>query len=337
MTKPFSKLGIKGLFLVWAYPQGSHRSQLLAQALGMPSEHIYFIRRQGLFSALLKYPIQAIKTPFVLWQHQPDVVFVQNPPIFGALIVYLWGLFTKTQFVIDSHTDAILAKWWQWTISLQKFLGQRAIITLVTNEHLLGIVKSWSAPAFILVDPPETYTKRSKVILPTSFNIVLVSTASYDEPIDTVIEVAHNLSNIDFHITGNFKRSPHHQNIAQQAPPNVHFTGYIPDDEFYGLLNEADIVMSLTTENHTIQSGASEALWLGKPIITSDWELLRSYYTKGSVLVDNSAESIQDAIETIQNNLSRFQQEILELREERRKDWWRQANTLIGLILQHTQ
>ena len=334
-SKPFPKLNLKALFLVWAYPQGSHRSQLMAETLGMPVEHVYFMRRQGYLSALLKYPMQSLKTPWVILRHRPSVVFVQNPPIFGALIVYLWGLLTGTRFIIDSHTDALLASWWEWSLPLHRFLSHRAITTLVTNEHLYQVVADWDAPAFILVDPSTTHAKRTPVPLDGDFNVVLVSTASYDEPIEAVLTAAANLSEIQFHITGNFDNAPHHQGVKERASSNVRFTGYVPDDEFYGMLDAADIVMSLTTEDHTIQSGASEALWLGKPVITSDWPVLRHYFSKGAMLVDNSASSIQQAIETIRDNQPQFQADIMALQAQRRQEWWERANLLTGLILQN--
>lgn len=339
MIKPFQKIGLKSLFLVWAYPQGSHRSQLIAQALGMPVEHVYFTKRQGLLYALLKYPIQAIKTPFVLLKHRPQIVFVQDPPIFGALFVYLWGLVMGTRFIIDSHSDALIYSVWTRFMFLHKFLEQRAIVTIVTNEYLKKIITNNQALGFILVDPPTTYPNRLRLNFPAdSFNVVLVSTANHNEPIYEVLEAANNLPEVTFFITGNFDNSKHFPDAKAKAPSNVNFTGYIFDEaEFFGLLESCQIVMSLITEDHNIQSGAAEGLWLGKPVITSDWELLRSYYTKGSILVDNSATSIQQAIETIRDDLPRFKREILELREQRRKDWWKQANTLTGLILQYTQ
>jgi glycosyltransferase involved in cell wall biosynthesis len=334
-SKPFPKLKIKALFLVWAFPQGSHRSQLLAQALGMPIEYVYLMQRQGLFSAALKYPYQALKTPFVLLRHRPKVVFVQNPPIFGALIVYLWGLLTGTKLIIDSHTDALLAEWWAWTWPLHKFLSQRAIITLVTNEHLKEVVNQWAAPAYILVDPPETHPELAKVTFDNDkFQVVMVSSAAYDEPISEVLEVAQQLPEIQFYITGNFDRAPHHQGIRERAPHNVRFTGYLPDAEFYGLLKSAHIVMAMTTENHTIQSGAAEGLWLGRPVITSDWPILRNYFTQGAVLVDNSTESIRQAILTIQANYPQFEADILTLQQQRRAEWWQRAHGLMGVILQ---
>jgi len=108
----------------------------------------------------------------------------------------------------------------------------------------------------------------------------------------------------------------------------------VPDEGFYGLLEAAQVVMSLTTENHTIQSGASEALWLGRPIITSDWPLLREYFNKGTIHVDNTAQSIYQAVVTMKKNLPAFEADIRTLQEEQRREWQQKAQALLRLIQQ---
>ncbi len=332
-TSDLKQRGIRGLFLVWGYPQGSHRSQLMAQALHMPIEHVYLTKRQGVGVALLKYVVQTVQTPLVLWRHRAEVVFVQNPPIFGAMVVYLWGAITGTKFIIDSHTDALLASWWAWSLPYHGFLSRRAITTLVTNEHLANLVTAWDAPAFILVDPPETHTQLAQVTLATDqFHVVVVSSASYDEPIGAIFEAVGELDGVQVYITGNFDKTAENRELKANKPDNVNFTGYIADDAFYGLLKAADVVMSLTTEDHTIQSGASEALWLGKPIITSDWPLLRRYFTQGAALVDNTAAGIRQGIETVRQNQPQFEADIMALQTQRRAEWWQQANQLLDLI-----
>lgn len=330
--KPLTELGIRALFLIWGFPQGTRRSQFMAQYLGMDVVYVYLTPRQGRLYALLKYPVQAIQTLVVLARRRPQVVFVQNPPIFAALMVYLWGLIAGTKYIIDSHTDALLASWWAWSLPLHRFLSRRAITTIVTSDYLQQMVASWNAHAFILTDVPVAFSERRQVRLDeTSFNIVVVSTASYDEPIAQVLEAVSELSDIGFYITGNYTAR---QDIVKSAPGNVRFTGYVPDEEFYGLLEAARAVMCLTSENHTIQSGASEALWLGRPIITSDWPLLREYFNKGTLHVDNTVESICRAVVTIRDNLPAFEADIRVLQKERRCEWQQKAKSLTHLIQQ---
>jgi glycosyltransferase involved in cell wall biosynthesis len=76
----------------------------------------------------------------------------------------------------------------------------------------------------------------------------------------------------------------------------VKFTGFLPDEEYLGLLRGVQAIMVLTTNNHTMQRGACEAVSLGKPIITSDWPVLRSYFNKGTIHVDNSYHGIKEGI-----------------------------------------
>jgi glycosyltransferase involved in cell wall biosynthesis len=336
VKKRLDELDIRALFLVWGFPLGAHRSQLMAQLLGMRVEHAYLTRKQGRLYALLKYPVQALQTLIILVRQRPRVVFVQDPPIFATLMVYLWGLVTGTKYVIDSHTDALLAPWWEWVRPMHRFLARRAITNLVTNAQLQQIVAAWGADAFILQDVPTTFSNRRQVHLDdAAFNIVFVSTVSYDEPIFQVLEAAKNLPDVRFYITGAYDaRAPH---IVQNAPANVHFTGYLPDEEFYGLLEAAQTVMCLTTENYTMQSGASEALWLGKPIITSDWPLLREYFNQGTIHVDNTAGSIGQAVLTMRGNLPAFQADILRLQQVRRQEWWSGVSSLIHLIQKAVQ
>jgi glycosyltransferase involved in cell wall biosynthesis len=325
------EVGIRALFLVWGAPQGSHRSQFMAQDMGMEIEHVYLTPRQGALYALLKYPVQAVETLAVLARQRPQVVFVQNPPIFAALMVYLWGLRTGTKYIVDSHTDALLSSWWTWSLPLHRFLSRRAITTLVTNEHLRQMVAAWGANTFTLRDPPTTFPRRRPIHLDNnSFNVVVVSTASYDEPISQILEAARNLPEVGFYITGNYRaKAPH---IIQRAPANVHFTGYVPDEEFYGLLEAAQVVMCLTTENHTMQSGASEALWLGKPIITSDWPILQAYFNKGTIHTDNTGPDICRAVQEMKDNLANFEADIRSLQKDRRREWCEKANGLTLII-----
>ena len=333
-TKSLADLGLRGLVLVWGYPQGTRRSKFLAQALGMDLKYVYLTRKQGIFYAPIKYPVQAVETLVVLVRRRPQVVLAQNPPIFAALVAYVWALVTGAKFMIDSHTDALQASWWTWSLPLQRFLARRAITTIVTNDHLKEQVTAWNAPAFVLTDVPVISIEQRQVHLDeTQFNIVVVSTASYDEPIAQILEAAARMPEVTFYITGNYAAR---QDVIATAPGNVRFTGYVPDNEFYGLLGAAQTIMCLTTENHTIQSGAGEALWLGRPIITSDWPLLREYFCKGTIYVNNTAESIQQAVMKMRDNLQSFEAEIQALQANRRQEWLDKTNTLMALIQQAT-
>jgi glycosyltransferase involved in cell wall biosynthesis len=320
-------------FLVWGAPQGSHRSQFMAQALGIGIDHVYFTARQGRYYAPFKYIYQSIKTFQLLAKHRPKLIFVQNPPIFAPFIVYLYCLLSGSKFIIDSHTDALLASWWAWSTPLQKFLSRRAIATLVTNPHLEDMVLDWDASAFVMLDPPIYKPSFEEVTIDQNqFNIMVVSSVSYDEPIHNILEAAKLLPGVHFFITGKYQeRRP---DIVEIAPENVSFTGFLSDAQFYGLMKSVQTVMCLTMENHTLQSGANEALWMGKPIITSNWPILIQSFGKGTIHINNSVDSICSAVQQMRRNINSFEQEILEYQEDRKQNWEDDMDKLIQLILE---
>ena len=66
-----------------------------------------------------------------------------------------------------------------------------------------------------------------------------------------------------------------------------------------------------------MQRGGYEAVSLGKPLITSHWPLLREVFSRGTVHVDNSTESIIAAVRQIQEQPETFRREIAVLRRTR--------------------
>jgi hypothetical protein len=79
---------MKTSFIVWL---GYHRrSELLAEHLGASLHFVRWGRSGSVIQAPFRYVVQTWKTWRILRQERPDVVVVQNPPIFCALAVYLY-------------------------------------------------------------------------------------------------------------------------------------------------------------------------------------------------------------------------------------------------------
>jgi glycosyltransferase involved in cell wall biosynthesis len=336
LDQAFAQMGLEGLFIVWGAFQGSRRSEQMAKRFNIDLEYVYFTTKQGLLYAPFKYVYQAIATLVLLARRRPDVVFIQNPPTFAPLFVYLYNLVFGTKFIIDTHTGALVYPQWQWTLPLQRFLSRRALTTILTNEPLAREIASWGVNSFALEDPPMTFEIPKPMTLKEStLNVVMVSVAYPDEPVAEMIEVARNLPEMDFYITGDFTNSTYFQDVVRNAPSNVHFTGFLRED-YFALLEAVDVVVCLTTDDHTFLSGANEALWVGKPLITSDWSVLRHYFNRGTIHVENTVESIQQALLEMQESLTAFQGEMLALQEERRSQWQEKAEALLLFIQQNT-
>jgi glycosyltransferase involved in cell wall biosynthesis len=149
--------------------------------------------------------------------------------------------------------------------------------------------------------------------LGTGFNIAVINTFSFDEPVAEILEAARQLPEVNFYITGNPCYAD--QRLIAQKPDNVIFTGFLETSAYVALLKNAHAVMCLTTEPDSIQNGASEALALGTPIITSDSGLMRDVFPQGTVLVQNQPQSIIDGINQMRSEYMRYKQEVPALQE----------------------
>ena len=342
---------LKPLFLVWGPPSHGPRSRVFARELDIKQLHfVYSTTRRGLLAAPLKYSYQAVATLRLLWRLRPRVIFVQSPPSLAVLIVYLYSLFANSHYVVDAHSDAFHSPIWSRPRWLHRFLARRAVTTIVTNEHFQELLESWGAHAFILRDIPTTFPDKGGYPVQGQFNVVVVNSFADDEPLAEILQAAEELDGvhqrlteqvktsppIHFYITGKTSRASGDiaARIAQpgQLPQNVHFTDFLPDADYYALMNSADAVMCLTTRDHTMQRGACEALSLGKPIITSRWPLLRTYFHRGTVHVDNTAAGIRGGIMELFAQHDHYRNEIKALQKGQLQEWHDKVALLTGLL-----
>lgn len=333
VIKPFTHLGKRSLFLIWGSPSVGPRSRVFSRELGIDDlQYVYTKTRRGVLSAPLRYAVQTIQTLRLLFKKHPEIVFVQSPPSLAVLVVYFYCRLTNSQYVIDAHSAAFLTPIWTYPRWLHRHLAQNAIVTIVTNEHFKEIIQQWGGNTFVLRDIPTNFPRASSFDLSNSFNLVVVNTFSDDEPIDQVLQAANELREVNFYITGNKKYAS--EKLLSTASNNVHFTDFLPDDLYYALLSSGDAVMCLTNRDHTMQRGACEALSLGKPIITSDWPMLRDYFDKGTIHVANTKEGICQGVHEMVEKKGLYQEEIKELQEAQRREWLDKSATLTDLVQQ---
>jgi glycosyltransferase involved in cell wall biosynthesis len=267
----------------------------------------------------IKYLSQTIKTAWLLLRKRPHVVFVMAPPIVACLPVWLYCRLTGSQFVIDAHTGAFDHPRWRRLQFLQRFLSRRAATTIVTGEHYHKVVSDWCADATIVTDVPVYFADPVEATLPAGCNLVLVSSFCDDEPTLEFLRAAQALPDVQFHVTGNSRRLP--AAVRESAPLNVRFTGFLSDAEYVGLITAADGVIALTTRDHTMQRAAYEAVYLGKPVITSDFPILRRSFPLGTVHVEPTESGIRRGVEEFRENRRQLAAEVLELRQQKLQTW----------------
>lgn len=316
---------LNALFLVWGPPSHGPRSRVLAQELGIPIEFIYTTGRRGLLIAPYKYAAQTVKTLRLLLRRRPSFVFVQSPPSFAAVVVSLYAAIARVGFVVDTHSDALQSPWWTRPRWLYRLVARAATATIVTNRHYADHIEAQGGKALILRDIPTDFPAAGPQQEIEGFAVLVVNTFANDEPLAQILAAAAGLPAVEFFVTGRSASPP-------PATANVHYTGFLPDPHYYDLMRSCSVVMCLTTRDHTMQRGACEALSIGKPIITSNWPLLREYFHQGSLHVDNQTAGIVGAVEEMRSNLVTYQAEIHLLQSEQRTEWESARASLLAVV-----
>ena len=268
---------------------------------------------------LLKYLVQWVRTGRILKRERPNAIFVMTPPLVAALPAFWYGLRHKSRIVLDAHTAAFMHPRWRRLQWLQLALCRRAATTLVSNAHLADIVHAGGGHATIIPDVPVIFSEVHSFPRSREFTVAVICSFNYDEPIGAIFQAAGLVSDVRFYVTGDPRHLP--QETRASIPPNVELTGFLSTPVYGGLLQASDVVLTLTTRDHTMLRGAYEAIYQGTPVIISDWPLLRAAFSQGAIHVDNSVEGIVKAIDAMRQTIEDYRREALQLREHKLKAW----------------
>ncbi|GMU92319.1 MAG: hypothetical protein AMXMBFR4_13770 [Candidatus Hydrogenedentota bacterium] len=301
------------VFISWV--RHTTRSASFARGIGAES----FFIDVGSSLGPLKYVPRALRTLRILVSLRPAAVFCMNPPYFLGLAAWWYCLVFRACFVLDSHTAAFDQPEWVRIEPLHRFLVRRAACSTVTNVELAKRVESMGGRAVVVSDIPYEMPGGTYEVEPDRFTVCFCCTYANDEPILEVFEAARTLPDIRVYVTGNDKKAT--DEIRRAKPENVTLTGYLSDEAYAGLLRGVSAILVLTTRDFTMQRGGSEAVTVGKPLITSDWPVLREIFSRGTVHVDNTANGIQAGIEEVRRNYDRYINEIAELKRIRQQRW----------------
>jgi glycosyltransferase involved in cell wall biosynthesis len=317
----------KMVFISWL--RHDERSALVGKHLGAD---VYFIQwgRRKPYMAPLRYIVQSFLTWPILRREKPDIILVQVPPIFAGPVVQLYARLYGAKYILDTHSSSFFSTVGRLTTGYHKLLSKGALTTLVPNVTIEAILKRWNCPVIRLGYTPDTYPEGTPYPFSKDFNVVFISSFSPDEPLETVLEVAEKLPSVHFYITGDYKRKS--ANIINRQTANVTFTGYLEYDAFVGLLRGCDAIMDLTTRDATLLMGGYEAVSLEKPLITSDWPILKEYFSSGTVHVANTTEGIAAGIQQAQNNLEKLRGEMRDLKAKMLAEWDENFAKLVKVI-----
>jgi glycosyltransferase involved in cell wall biosynthesis len=111
--------------------------------------------------------------------------------------------------------------------------------------------------------------------------------------------------------------------VRATCPQNIHLTGWLSDDDYSALVCSANVVVALTTRNHTLLCGAWEALYAGQPLLTSDWPVLRSTFSHGTVFTEATSQAIVAATQLALTQEDQLRAAMQALAADQRQAWAR--------------
>lgn len=318
------------MFVSWT--RYSRRSESVAAALGADAIFVESWKDAGVVLLPLRYLRQAFTTWRTLRRRRPEVIITMNPPIVLPLLAYLYAAVFRTRFAVDSHTGAFIGTWGR-TLFLHRFLSRRAVCTIVTNAKLAAGVQEWGARAFVLPIEIPDFPVEGGAHGGERPTVCVINSFSDDEPLPEILAASERLQDCRFCITG--KMPPdRRQALLSEKPVNVTYTDYLAQDDYIRLLNSADVIVVLVKFDDTLLQGAAEAVAVEKPLITSDWPVLRRYFSRGTLYVDNSSEDIVRAVKEALERRGVLSREMHELRGRLEQEWQQQCRALRHLVME---
>jgi glycosyltransferase involved in cell wall biosynthesis len=317
------------VFFVWATRERGTRSAWMARELGIDDVRFVGSNGRGFRKAPVNYPAQLIRTLASLLRRRPRIVFVQSPPTFAAWTIAIYSFFTGASFVIDAHSDAFERARWTRPAWITRFVARRALVTIVTNEHWASRIESWGASAMTIPTIPTALDIGRAPAMGSGINVAVVNTWAADEPLDELLSAAEDLPEMSFFVTGHRGGL---SGVRRTIPSNVTFTGFLSQADYHGLLGASDVVACLTTRDHTMQNGACEAMFVGTPILTSDWPVLRDYFAGGAMYVNNTAAGIRDGLRQLMGSMETYRRGIREVAVRRQREWEDSRRVLMSRI-----
>jgi len=317
---------MKIVFIVWA-PK-SRRSESLSKELGAKLYLIHYKFRQKIY-APFKYLLLSVRTSLILLKERPEVTFAQNPPMFCPLACLIFAKFFGKRLIVDAHTG-VWWGFWKKIWVLNEWIMKNAFLTVVTNEYLEDQLSSHGIESFVLEDKLPEFPSGKKSKLRTGFNVAVINTFSEDEPIEEILKAARLLPTANFYITGNLSYAD--PEFIRNKPENVLYTDFLPEEEYLGLLRASDCIMVLTTKDHTMLSGAYEAVSVKKPLITSNWPVLKNYFSKGTVYANNTSADIMKAVKYVMENRKKIEKDMRELERDLKEEWGKKFGKLVKKI-----
>jgi glycosyltransferase involved in cell wall biosynthesis len=288
--------------------------------------HVLTTKRRG----IRRYLELAPRTARLLFTRKPRVVLVQSPSIVLAFLVIVLRPFTGAKVVIDAHNEAVEPfinpsapiRW------LTYWMLKHADTIIVTNRFLADVVVAHRGRPLVLPDPIPTAPAIAERSRPADvqFRVAVIATFASDEPLDEIFAAAATTPSCRFYVTGNDKKIP--PALRQQAPANVTFTGFLPEEDYWSLIKNSEIVLDLTLIDQCLVCGGYEALAVGTPLLLSNNKASVELFGEAACYTENTRSSIAAALAATCAKLDTLRQASASVRDRIQNGWVTASNQL---------
>lgn len=330
------------VFIVWKVYQ--RRVEALQVPLRADTVYFHYAwEERGRVHKALSYLCKFVHTLAVLFRRRPALVYVQAPPTFAIYAAWLYGWLAGVPYVVDAHNPMIYDTFWP-RLPLAAFMLRHARSVIVHNRYVAARARELGLSPVnlrVLMDRPPDVAARAHVAPDTDCadkrrpRVVVPCSYDVDEPLVELQRVTHFLPDVDFYITWYAEKLP--RGFVRQFGPNTRFTGFLPAEDFNGLLAQADVIVALTTRDGTQPSVATEALAFERPLVVSDSSTIRDLFPQGAVYVENRAGAIAEGIRTALRERRHLEVEMAAFKSEKLRQWESQFEDLRGLLTSRTE
>lgn len=338
---------LKILCLTWT-PKGSRRMHDIGSLLKAEIWNYSIFHKMRLLSSF-KYPIQAVKTFIKLAKTKPNIVVVQDPPIFAALTCLIYGKLSRTKIVIDHHSIWSMAEVIKNPIakslvdSVEKLCIKKADLNITyADPWEYELTRMGAEKALTIYDfVDETWTKGADFSVREEFpkdkKIIVISGGGHPlERHDLLIEACNDLNAIVV-ITGEKKFLQKYIARAQELKTkNVIFAGFLPDKQYRGLIATCDFVANISEQPYGIPHVVIEALASKRPIIINKNSAVEKLLGKDCpfIIPDNDVDTVRSSFLSAFENQREYEKLAAKLYQRLKKRTEEQLENLFKFIWQ---
>lgn len=255
------------------------RAEEMADALGGRAVHVHPAALGARRWVLLRYLVSVVLTVVALLRYRPRAVAVTNPPVVPGLVVAAYARLTGAPFLLDSHTSSFGVKGNEVarrSLGITRWMARRSAGVMVTTSSWVAEVEGWGARGLVVHEAPPAWTVAPRPAGRARPQVLFVGVFSDDEPVAEAVAAAAELPDVDLLVTGDVARAP--QELVDSAPGNVHLVGFLDRRAYRQALEQADVVIALTTEPTSVMRAAYEAVYARRALVVSDWPTLREVF-----------------------------------------------------------